>query len=125
MENNATYARWLGKHQEAMLKGPHPVRKHVFQTWNLLLHGPGIEVATFPLLYPQPSFGDTDVRERLKKLNWIGDSAKPSIGFSFLQKVTLLCLSYAQEAKLLFLLHDIQLAKSIMQKLAMAENSKN
>ena len=115
MEHNATYAHWQGKHQEAMLKGPHPAHKHVFQTWNLLLHSPGIEVAAFPLLYPQPSFGDTDVRERLMKLNWISESAKPSIGFSYLKKVTSPCMSYAQEAKLLFLLHDIQLAKSIMQ----------
>ena len=98
MENNATYARWQRKHQEAILKGLHAVHGYVFQTWNLLLHSPGIEVAAFPLLYPQPSFGDTDVRERLMELSWISENAKPSIGFSYMKKVTSPCMSYAQEA---------------------------
>ena len=122
MENNATYAHWQRKHEDATLKGPDAAHGYVFHTWNLLLHSPGVEVAAFPLLYPQPSFGDTDVRERLMELSWISDTAKPSIGFSYMKKVTSPCLSYAQEATLLFLLHDVQLAKSIEQKLRMAEN---
>ena len=62
------------------------------------LRSPGIEVATFPILYPQPSFGKTDARERRT------------------------CLSYAQDAKLMFLLHDIHMAKQIMTKLTVGQS---
>ena len=121
MQHNTTYAAWQQKHEAAMLAGPHKDHGHVFQTWNLLLHSPGIEVAAFPALYPQSSYGDTDARERLMKLDWIGPNSKTSIGFSYMKKLTSPCLSYAQEAKLMFLLHDIHMAKQIMTKLTMAE----
>jgi len=124
LQHNATYADWHKKHEDIMQKGPHPQNGYVFQTWNLLLHSPGIEVAAFPLLYPQQSFGDTNARERLLQLGWLQESNKTSIGFSYMKKLTSPCLSYAQEPRLMFLLHDVHFAKQIMTKLTMAE-SKN
>jgi hypothetical protein len=121
MQHNTTYAAWQQKHEAAMAAGPHKDHGYVFQTWNLLLHSPGIEVASFPVLYPQSSYGDTDARERLMKLDWIAPNAKTSIGFSYMKKLKSPCLSYAQDAKLMFLLHDIHMSKQIMTKLSMAE----
>ena len=69
------------KHDAGMTAGPHKDHGYVFQTWNLL-HSPGIEVAAFPLLYPQSSFGDTNLKDRLVEKNWIGSNAKPFIGFT-------------------------------------------
>ena len=75
MQYNTTYAAWQQKHEAAMVAGPHKDHGYVFQPWNLLLHSPGIEVAAFPALYPQSSYGDTDARERLMKLDWIAPNA--------------------------------------------------
>ena len=99
LEHNSTYARWQRKHQEAILKGQHAHHGYVFHTWNLLLHSPGIEVAAFPLLYPQTSFGDTDARDRLMELNWIGENARPSIGFSYMKKSDLTVLELCPRSK--------------------------
>ena len=114
---NETYASWQ---LAAMTAGPHKDHGYVFQTWNLL-HSPGIEVAAFPLLYPQSSFGDTNLKDRLVEKNWIGANAKPFIGFSYLKKITSPCMSYANEPKLMFLLHDVKMAKQIMLKVSLAE----
>ena len=104
-----------------MTAGPHKDHGYVFQTWNLLLHSPGIEVAAFPLLYPQRSFGDTNPKGRLVENNCIGANAKPFIGFSYLKKITSPCMSYANEPKLMFLLHDVKMANQIMLKVSLAE----
>ena len=72
---NETYASWQ---LAAMTAGPHKDHGYVFQTWNLL-HSPGIEVAAFPLLYPQRSFGDANLKDRLMEKNWNGANAKPSM----------------------------------------------
>jgi len=121
MNHNATYAAWQKKHEDAMRAGPHLQHGYVFQTWDLLLHSPGIEVAAFPALYPQTSFGDTDARDRLLDRGWIEPASRTSIGYSYMKKLTSPCLSYAQDAKLMFLMHDVHMAKQIMTKLTMAE----
>ena len=56
MQHNTTYAAWQQKHEAAMLAGPHKDHGYVLQTWNLLLHSPGIQVAAFPVMYPQSSY---------------------------------------------------------------------
>ena len=121
LHHSATYAVWQRKHEEAMRAGPHRQHGYVFQTWDLLLHSPGIEVAAFPTMYPQTSFGDTDARDRLLDNSWIGPTSRTSIGYSYMKKLTSPCLSYAQDARLMFLLHDVHFAKQIMTKLTMAE----
>ncbi len=122
MQHNATYAAWQQRHDAAMQAGPHKGHGYVFQTWSLLLHSPGIEIAAFPVLYPQSSFSDSDARDRFMKLDWIGPRAKTTIGFSYPQ-ITSPCLSFGQEAKLMSLLDDIDLAKQIMMKLSTAEQT--
>ena len=63
------------------------------------------------------SHSGSELRSRLGGLfdalgsRLMGGNTKPSIGFSYLKKVTSPCMRYAQDAKLLFLLRGIQLAK--------------
>ena len=52
----------------------------------------------------------------------IGPVAKTSVGFSYIKKLMSPRLSYVQDAKLRFLLHDIHMAKQIMTKLTVGQS---
>ena len=76
LQNNNTYAMWVDRHARLIEERQNKdVPWREMKTAELLLASPGIEIAVRPWLYPLSSFADTDLLERLVRLDWM--SPKP------------------------------------------------
>ena len=89
-------------------------------TAQLLLHSPGIECAARPLLYPTAAYLDSATKERYGGA--MTEGQRPSAKGSYLRKVQSLCMAYATDFMLLFLISDIATARQTMAKISVAEN---
>ena len=89
-------------------------------TAELLLRSPGVEVACRPVLYPWAAYGDSDMKERLVG-SYLDERANPLARRHYLMKSQSMCLGYAGNPALAFLIHDISMATSIMGKLHVAD----
>jgi hypothetical protein len=122
LTNNATYKRLHDLHlQHLKAHQEDPTLPWFIATSFLLLHMDGVEVAARPILYARWSYGDTDIKPRLMSLGHINDKQLPSIKTSFLRKYLSRCSDYANDFLLFCLLHDISLARSLMQLVSIAE----
>ena len=122
LANNATYKRLHDLHlQHLKAHQEDQTTPWFIATSFLLLHMDGVEVAARPVLYARSSFGDTDIKPRLMSLGHINEKQLPSIKTSFLRKYLSRCADYANDYLLFCLLHDISLARSLMQLVSIAE----
>ena len=122
LANNPTYNRLHNAHLEHLKAHQQDSSLPWFiPTSFLLLHLDGVEVAARPILYARSSFGDTDIKNRLSSLGHINDKQLPSIKTSFFRKSTCRILDYSTDFLLFCLLHDISLARSLMQLVTVAE----
>ena len=87
------------------------------RTSTLLLHMDGVEVAAFPILYPRPSFGDTNMRER----GCLQEGAENSIVTSHMRKLLSSCTGYMLQPRLTFLIHDIAMARRLTAAIHVSE----
>ena len=94
-----------------------------FRTADLLLQSDGVEVAAFPTLYPRQCFADTDLKSRRRR-PFLPETAQPNIKASFLKKCQSRCAAYWKNVDLVFLLHDVALARSTTAMLTLAEKRK-
>ena len=91
-----------------------------FQTAQLLLNEDGIEVAARPVLYPHHSFGDSDMLKRLRGVHLESDQL-PNMKQSFLRKCQSSCTAYSSSPELVFLIHDIAMARSTVKTIKAAD----
>ena len=118
LENNATYKEWIEEHDIALNSISQMDKpKYWIRTSTLLLHMDGVEVAAFPLLYPRPSFGDTDLRKR----KCLEESAENSIVTSHMRKLISSCTGYMLRPELTFLIHDIAMARRLTKAIKVSE----
>ena len=126
MDNNCTYKQFVTAHAELHLENA----SEASTTWRriptaeLLLRQPGIEVAARPWLYPWASYGDTDIGLRLRQLQHIKASSKPSLRASWERKATSRCSSYAEDFHLQSLLYDVAMARTISTVASLAASKK-
>ena len=121
MGNNATYRRWVEKQEQVLdSKARDDTVSLYIPTAELLLRSPGVEVACRPILYPCAAYGDSDMKERLVG-TYLEGNAVPLARRHYLQKAMGMCLGYAADPLVAFLIHDISLATSIMGKLHVAD----
>ena len=90
-----------------------------FTTMRLLLEEEGIEVAARPILYPHHSFGDTDMKQRLRAVH-LNEEQVVNMKQSFLRKCQSSCASYMTDVELIFLIHDVAMARSIVATIRQA-----
>ena len=121
MQHNATYHHYIQMHRQILAQPSKAEGWHIIPTAQLLLRMPGVEVAARPWLYPVAAFGDTDIKDRLVHLGWLGENQKPSTKTSWLRKVLSRCAHYQEDFCLQALLHDISLARQISAVVAVAD----
>lgn len=125
MRNNSTYRFYAEKHERLVQTSEGSGHKwRIIRTAELLLHSPGLEVAARPWLYPRPSFGDTDVRERHLELGTIGPRSTPSLKKAWMRKVMSRCLDYEEDHDLHAFLYDCYMARRITSVVAMADKQR-
>ena len=105
--DHPTYGRFYREHQQVLVNHTRdPGLPWYISTPRLLLDMDGVEAVARPILYPHPSFGDTDLRSRIVGTH-ISAGQTPSIKFSVLRKCLSRCAAYSHDVLWLFLLHDI------------------
>ncbi|CAE7621665.1 Usp17lc [Symbiodinium sp. CCMP2592] len=115
LNNNSTYKEFVDMQEElhrTNADGNSSTWRRL-STADLLLNKPGIEIAVKPWLYPYASYGDSDISVRLKNLNLIKPTSKPSLRTSWERKTCSRCASYANDFLLQSLLYDIAMARTI------------
>ncbi|CAE7237635.1 UBP23 [Symbiodinium sp. CCMP2456] len=125
LNNNTTYKEFV--EIQASLCSNHADNDASWRriaTADLLLNKPGIEVACRPWLYPYASYGDTDLTLRLRELDIIKTTSKPSLRASWERKSTSRCVSYVNDFKLQCLLYDVAMAKTISTVASLAASKK-
>ena len=91
--------------------------KYWIRTSDLLLHMDGVEVAAFPILYPRPSFGDTNLYKRQVLM----EGAENSIVTSHMRKLLSSCTGYMLKPRLTFLINDIAMARRLTSAIKVSE----
>ena len=84
-----------------------------FTTMRLLLEEEGIEVAARPILYPHHSFGDTDMKQRLRAVH-LNEEQAVNRKQAFLRMWQLSGAPYMTDVELIILIHDLAMAWSIV-----------
>ena len=111
-EENPVYRRFLAMHEDHLREVETGVcTKHYIPTAKLLLQLDGVETAARPVLYPHHAFGDSDLKSRLCGVH-LKPNQVPNMRQSFLRKALSPCAAYNQDPLLIFLIHDIAVARS-------------
>ena len=124
-DHHPVYAKYLDRHRQWLrdrvgVVGDGEGRQSVwFTTMRLLLEEEGIEVAARPILYPHHSFGDTDMKQRLRGVH-LDEGQVTNMKQSFLRKCQSPCVAYMSDAELIFLIHDVAMARSIVATIRQA-----
>lgn len=126
-ENNTTYHYWYQRHEKWLslrVPGGDGFSSPWFKTSDLLLNTDGFEVAFRPWLYPLASFGETDIKQRLRLLGRAEALSHVSIKDSFMHKVCSRVQDYSQDFLLQSYLYDVSSARTFMSILYRAEEQK-
>ena len=117
-DNNWIYREWIEKHDIALESiAQMETPKYWIRTSDLLLHMDGVEVAAFPILYPRPSFGDTNLYKRQVLM----EGAENSIVTSHMRKLLSSCTGYMLKPRLTFLINDIAMARRLTSAIKVSE----
>ena len=121
-EENPVYRRFLAMHEEHLREVETGVcTKHYIPTAKLLLHMDGVEAAARPVLYPHHAYGDSDLKSRLCGVH-LRPNQVPNMKQSFLRKALSPCVAYNHDALLIFLIHDIAVARRASFSIGLNKN---